>query len=131
MSVIYLCGLAVVGFLLSSFATAGIIKWARRKEILAIPNGRSSHLMPTPVGGGIAIAGLTVGLWLTYLAFARLLDPLFLVYAGAGLLLGIVSWVDDVRSVRFNVRLRFRRFAQSWQCGPSDIIKRWPYRSLE
>ncbi len=55
--------LAVAGGLLSYFATARILKWARWREILDIPNARSSHSVPTPRGGGgIAIMGLTIGL---------------------------------------------------------------------
>lgn len=108
---IYLIEVALGGFLLSSLATAGMILWARKKGVVDIPNGRSSHAMPTPIGGGIAIMGLTIGLWIAYLTWARLLDPLFLVFAGAGLLLGIVSWVDDVRFVKAIVRFLVQALA--------------------
>jgi Fuc2NAc and GlcNAc transferase len=98
---------AVAGFLLCYIWTAGILKWTRRKKILDIPNNRSSHSVPTPRGAGIAIAGLTVGLWLVYLLVAHRSDSFLLVCAAAGLLVATMGWMDDVgtvwRSVRFLV----------------------------
>jgi UDP-N-acetylmuramyl pentapeptide phosphotransferase/UDP-N-acetylglucosamine-1-phosphate transferase len=38
--------------------------YALRRQRLDIPNERSSHSIPTPVGGGISIAGVTLGLFL-------------------------------------------------------------------
>lgn len=111
MSVIYLGGLAISGFLLSSHASARTIKWATEKGFLDIPNVRSSHFTPTPIGGGIAIMGSTLGLWLAYLALSRLLDPQFLIYAGAGLFLGMVGWVDDIRSVKKRIRFLVQALA--------------------
>jgi Fuc2NAc and GlcNAc transferase len=96
---IYVIGFAVAGFLLSYIWTAGILKWTRRKKILDIPNNRSSHSVPTPRGGGIAIAGLTVGLWLACLPLAYRFDFRFLVVAAGGLLVATMGWFDDVRIV--------------------------------
>lgn len=35
--------------------TAGLRKYALARSIIDIPNARSSHSVPTPRGGGIAI----------------------------------------------------------------------------
>jgi UDP-N-acetylmuramyl pentapeptide phosphotransferase/UDP-N-acetylglucosamine-1-phosphate transferase len=104
---IYVIGFAVAGFMLSYIWTAGILKWTRRKQILDIPNNRSSHSVPTPRGGGIAIAGLTVVLWLLYLLIAHRLESSFLLFATGGFLVATMGWIDDVgtawRSIRFLV----------------------------
>jgi Fuc2NAc and GlcNAc transferase len=47
-----------IGFLalaLSYLGVAALRRWAERRQILDIPNERSSHTLPTPRGGGIAI----------------------------------------------------------------------------
>ncbi len=101
---IYIIGFAAAGFLLGYICTGGILKWVKRKNILDIPNIRSSHSVPTPRGGGIAIVGLMVGLWLVYLPVAHRFDSLFLVFAAGGLLVATMGWLDDVGSVRRSVR---------------------------
>ena len=96
---IYIIGSAITGFLLSYIWTARILKWATRKGIHDIPNNRSSHSIPTPLGAGLAIAGLTVGLWLACLPLAYRFDFRFLVVAAGGLLVATMGWIDDVRIV--------------------------------
>ncbi|HQV42346.1 MAG TPA: glycosyl transferase, partial [Moraxellaceae bacterium] len=41
--------------LLSLVMTGGVRHYARKRSILDIPNDRSSHTIPTPRGGGMAI----------------------------------------------------------------------------
>lgn len=47
--------LAIV-FTCSYFLTALIKKYAEKKQIIDLPNERSSHIVPTPRGGGISFA---------------------------------------------------------------------------
>jgi UDP-N-acetylmuramyl pentapeptide phosphotransferase/UDP-N-acetylglucosamine-1-phosphate transferase len=42
-------------FLLSFALTFFVRKWAIRKAIIDLPNDRSSHSIPTPRGGGLAV----------------------------------------------------------------------------
>ena len=103
--------LVVCGLLLSAIWTAGIVKWARRRKILDIPNARSSHSTPTPRGGGIAIVALTIVLWIVYLAVMAQLKLPFLVYVGSAILVAAVSWIDDVRVVGIGGRLSVHAIA--------------------
>ena len=74
--------------------------------LLDIPNDRSSHETPTPRGGGLGIVvGAVVpwGVW-AWVAAAFPHAELFALLAAIGAVT-VVSWVDDLRGVRFPVRL--------------------------
>jgi len=89
----------------SYFLTRLMIK---RVRILDAPNERSSHTIPTPRSGGIAILitffiGLAV---LKLLGGDPALDQdFFWVFVGAALLIAGVSIVDDLAGVSFKVKL--------------------------
>lgn len=80
-------GLAVAAFALTVLATRRVLTYLRRRQILDLPNERSSHVRPTPRGGGLATTPV-LALALLALADFRLLG------VGALVLLGI-SWIDD------------------------------------
>ena len=93
--------------LLAYVAVGGLRTWARRRRMIDVPNERSSHTRPTPRGGGLAIAVVTLGgLLVVHLGVVRRpLDVPALGYlAGAGLV-ALVSWTDDVRSLSSLTRL--------------------------
>lgn len=73
-------------------ATGGLRLWLLRGSFVDVPNERSSHSVPTPRGGGIAVvvAGLAA-MWLT--------NGLPTVILVGAMLLAAVSWIDDVRSL--------------------------------
>ena len=52
-----------IGFLGSCLVTRSLIALLRQR-VLDMPNERSSHVAPTPRGGGIAVVGTIVVLWL-------------------------------------------------------------------
>lgn len=78
----------------------GVRWYSRRGMLLDIPNERSSHNRPTPRGGGIAIVIVTV----MAMGWSFGGNPTVLAYIGASLLIAVVSWVDDVRSLSNRVR---------------------------
>ena len=93
-----LFALAFLAFLVSYFLVAGYAAWARKRQILDIPNERSSHTRPTPLGGGLAIVLIT----LLGGAGWKVMHPSepwpgFLYYAIGALLISAVSWLDDLR----------------------------------
>jgi len=53
--VLQLSGIGFLALMLSYLGVAALRRWAERKNILDFPNDRSSHTLPTPRGGGIAI----------------------------------------------------------------------------
>jgi len=79
-------------------------KIAIKKKILDIPNARSSHDVPTPRGGGIALAAA----WFLAITYEHLFYssmPLELYLASwAGGLLAIVGILDDIYSLSPKVR---------------------------
>lgn len=74
--------------------TAYLRSWATRARLLDLPNARSSHRLPTPRGGGLAIASVTllVALWLA--TAGRADSALWAIIAG-GTLIAWIGWLDD------------------------------------
>ncbi len=81
--------------------------WAERQKILDLPNERSSHIRPTPRGGGLVIVVVTLLGGAVLASAAPSLWTVFLVYAAGAILVASVSWIDDLSSlpgpVRFGV----------------------------
>lgn len=110
----------IVPALSIALAAAGLAWWLCRllrplmlRYALARPNARSSHRIPTPQGGGIAVlAGAFLALGL-----APLLAPLpagatralLLVMAAASLLAFVGAW-DDIRPLPAGLRLVLQAF---------------------
>jgi UDP-N-acetylmuramyl pentapeptide phosphotransferase/UDP-N-acetylglucosamine-1-phosphate transferase len=97
------------------FAAAGAVSfgivWLIRRNVarlggMDIPNARSSHIAPTPRGGGLAIVMVTLAG--TALLQAWLGDepgPALVVYLAGGALIAWVGWVDDRHSLPVWFRL--------------------------
>lgn len=85
----------------SYIGVAGLRYYANRRNILDIPNERSSHTRPTPRGGGVAIVIVT----LAGLLVSAPADGFTLVaYTTAALAIAAVSFWDDLRSLSTRVR---------------------------
>lgn len=95
----------LIGFVMALGLTPIAIGVLRRRGVLDVPNYRSSHEIPTPRGGGIAvgIAALTalIGGWAVTGAGSRAL-----VVAGLGF--GLIGLADDIRSRSTAFRLFFQ-----------------------
>jgi Fuc2NAc and GlcNAc transferase len=87
--------LIAVALLMSGALTGAVRHYAITRELMDIPNARSSHSMPTPRGGGVAI----VFTFLCAAAFAwqqgTLASPLLGCLLAAGGLVAIVGFLDD------------------------------------
>jgi len=98
-------GIGFLALVLSYLGVATLRRWAERRNILDIPNKRSSHTLPTPRGGGIAIAFFV----LFGFAIAWLINPSWPVWALSAYLFGaaliaVVSWLDDLRPLPNRIR---------------------------
>ena len=99
-----------------------------RRYALARPNARSSHVVPTPQGGGIAVIAATM---LVAAALAAMMDfavPLTLF--GAMLVLALVGFADDVRPIPVLPRLALQAAAVAavLLAAPAElrIFPAWP-----
>ncbi len=113
----YLLVLAAVVGGLSWVGTWRVVAWLRGRAILDRPNARSSHVVPTPRGGGL---GALPPVLLGWVLLAFLLDGpawRWVVVAGA-ILLAAVSWRDD----RGHVPVRVRLLAQLAAVVPAALL---------
>ncbi|MEX1013540.1 MAG: glycosyltransferase family 4 protein [Candidatus Paceibacterota bacterium] len=90
--------------------TKWFIKYARVKRITDIPSERSSHIRPTPRGGGVGFVGFLFISFSAYLLiFGTQLGIEFSIFLIALLLISILGWFDDrnnlSRRTRFGVQL--------------------------
>lgn len=103
---------AVVVF---SFALTHVLRrYALHKSLLDIPNGRSSHTLPTPRGGGVAIV-ISYLVALVWMLWAGLMGrDLFLAMFGAGALIAALGFLDDHGHIAARWRLLGHFFAAAW-----------------
>lgn len=80
---------------ISLLLTALLRRYALNKQIIDVPNARSSHTIPTPRGGGVAIV-LTFLACLPVLGLFGWASPRALVaIGGAGALVAVIGFMDD------------------------------------
>jgi Fuc2NAc and GlcNAc transferase len=101
-------------FVLSAAITWIMRVYALRKAIFDIPNERSSHCIPTPRGGGVAIV-LTFILSLLWLRESRWIES-GITYAliGGGLMIAAIGYCDDVYSSKARTRIFIHFLAAVW-----------------
>lgn len=91
-----------------------IRQWAAARRILDHPNPRSSHQLPTPRGGGLAIAAITsFGAVVAEVLTQAWPWPLFALFWTSAITVAVVSWIDDVKSLPNGLRLAVHLAAAS------------------
>ncbi len=96
---IYLGVFGVFVFFLSFYITSYVRNYSLRNNVIDVPNERSSHVVPTPTGGGVAISLSIIlsvfvfgGDWIAY--------PSISLALGIGVIvIGIVGWIDIHKEV--------------------------------
>jgi Fuc2NAc and GlcNAc transferase len=85
----------LIAVLVSFILTGFLRRYALAKNLIDDPNERSSHIIPTPRGGGLAIV-------LTFLALLPFLEPfdsssreLLWALLGAGAWVALIGFIDD------------------------------------
>lgn len=103
---------AVAG--LSLILTGGLRRYALAHSLLDIPNARSSHSVPTPRGGGVAIV-VSFLLALPWMAAAGVASwRLVWALLGAGVGSALLGFLDDHRHVAARWRLLGHFAAAAW-----------------
>lgn len=103
--------LAGGGFLLalciSLVATRFVLGQLQRRNVLDIPNERSSHVVPTPRGGGWGIVIGTIGASAIVLPFTTgTTDTIWAAGLGLAVLIAVaLSWRDDLGGLPVRIRL--------------------------
>lgn len=109
--------LYLIVVLLSLALTAGLRRYALARSVLDVPNARSSHAVPTPRGGGVAIV-LTFLLSLVALAVSGPVDtPVLIALAGSGSLIAVLGFMDDHGHIAARWRLLGHFLAAAWFLG--------------
>ena len=91
--------------ILSIILTGLVRRYATRRNMLDIPNARSSHKLPTPRGGGLGIV-VTFSAALVLLAWSRLLDvESAVVLLTSGGIVAAAGFLDDRHSLPASVRI--------------------------
>ncbi len=98
--ILLIISLGFCSFVLTYF----IRRFALKNKIISIPNERSLHDLPTPKGGGIAIV-LTWYIGLSILFFSGIIEHSLFFALLSGILLAIVSLIDDIRGLKPFIRL--------------------------
>lgn len=104
----------VIVFIASAIATGALRHYALAHNMIDIPNERSSHTIPTPRGGGLAIVfsfvlGL-IGLWLN----DEVAGAQTLAMVGAGSIVALVGFLDDHGHIDARWRLLTHFTAAIW-----------------
>ncbi|UMY62936.1 MraY family glycosyltransferase [Pseudomonas sp. LS.1a] len=100
--------------LVSLLMTAGLRRYALARSVIDVPNARSSHTVPTPRGGGVAIVVTfllsIVGVVLSGAGDSRTLAAL----GGGGALIAIIGFMDDHGHIPARWRLLGHFIAAAW-----------------
>lgn len=98
-------GAGVVAMMVTVVLLGPLVRWLRHRALLDVPNDRSSHVIPTPRGGGIVVTSVVVLGWSVVLVTSGTLTASGVVVLVAAVGLGLLSWLDDLLDLPR--RLRF------------------------
>jgi UDP-N-acetylmuramyl pentapeptide phosphotransferase/UDP-N-acetylglucosamine-1-phosphate transferase len=102
--------LLALSALIAAAMLSAVVTWAIRplllRHALARPNARSSHRVPTPQGGGIAVIAATLVVGGAIMVWAGTTDlKVPVAMFAASLFIAIVGFADDVKSIDVLPRL--------------------------
>ena len=118
---------ALLAAVLISWALTGMIRrQAARIGLLDHPNERSSHTVPTPRGGGVAIVGSFMLLLLAMGLLGLIEQRLMIAALGAGAVVALLGFLDDRASLPARVRFAGHAGAAAWCIGWMNAIPSVP-----
>ncbi len=117
----------VLLFFISALITAGLRRFFSRHGLMDLPNERSSHRVPVPRGGGLAIviAFLSAVAW--FLQRRLIPDRLAWALIGGGLAIAIAGLLDDRFSLAAWPRIVVHSLAAAWAVWCLDGMRTAPF----
>ncbi len=106
--------IVVAAFVGAWLITSRVRNYALAHALLDIPNDRSSHALPTPRGGGIAIVVASIVSFVVLGSMGLLPWRTVAALVGGGVLIAAVGWVDDRRGLPALTRLLTHGVAATW-----------------
>ena len=90
----------LVGSLIISAVVTGFLqKYALHRSLIDVPNERSSHLTPTPRGGGLSIVlAISLCIGLLFLT-GQLQNDIAIALGVGGILVSVIGWIDDHKHI--------------------------------
>lgn len=104
--------LAVAG--ISCLLTFALRRYALANSLIDIPNARSSHSIPTPRGGGVAIVVVFLAALLLMPFVGEVSWHWVIGLGGSGLLIAVVGFLDDHGHIAARWRLLAHFSAAAW-----------------
>ena len=95
----------IVFFLFSCLGTGIFRQYAIKRELLDIPNKRSSHTSPTPRGGGIVFVVCFEVALIAILRQHQIVTPWFIVIVTASIVIAMIGLIDDLIGLSAILRL--------------------------
>lgn len=105
---------AAGALLMSALLTGAVRKFIGSYGVIDVPNERSSHKVPTPRGGGVAIVGATTAVFPVLAALGFLRTESMLAVTGGGVAVALVGFLDDRLRLSAGVRLTVHSAAALW-----------------
>ncbi len=100
---------------IGAWTLTGLLRrYAIAKNLIDIPNERSSHSVPTPRGGGVAIVTLFLAVLPVLNSFDWLTGPVCLALWGAGVAVAVTGFLDDHGHIAARWRLLVHFGAAAW-----------------
>ena len=101
----YIFGLCILFFILSLLFTGYMRHYALEKNIIDNPNERSSHSIPTPRGGGVAVVASYLLALAVLMYNQQLVIPVGLTLMAAGFVIALLGFLDDRGHINSMLRL--------------------------
>lgn len=122
---VWIVAVASAALIVSFLLTQGIRQAAGRLGLIDVPNERSSHAVPTPTGGGLAIVISATAAAGLLTALGIIPTRLFLALGPGGVAVAAVGFIDDRKSLSARIRLFVHFVAAGWAVvclGPVDVF---------
>lgn len=105
---------AIAAFAICALLTGAVRRYALSRGVLDVPNRRSSHDVPTPRAGGVAVIVAATAAFAALAAIGTLRWELCLALISGGVAVGVVGFLDDRFRVSAIARITVHVLAAAW-----------------